>query len=119
VVTLDGPKGRPSVAAALGELHRREVRSVLLEGGGTLAWSFLEARAIDRVAWFIGPKLLGGNGATPLGGLGVKTMDEAIRLVDLRSEMSGDDLLLTARVRHPDAPREEAAATADLQEGRS
>ena len=119
VVALDGPKGRPSVAAALAELHRREVRSVLLEGGGTLAWSFLEARAIDRVAWFIGPKLLGGNGATPLGGMGVTTMDEAITLVDLRSEMSGDDLLLTARVRHPGARDEGAATTAGVQEGRS
>lgn len=119
VVTLDGPKGRPSVAAALAELHRREVRSVLLEGGGTLAWSFLEARAIDRVAWFIGPKLLGGNGATPLGGLGVTTMDEATELADLRSEMSGDDLLLTARVRYPGAPSEDAAAAVGVQEGRS
>lgn len=119
VVTLDGPKGRPSVAAALAELHRREVRSVLLEGGGTLAWSFLEARAIDRVAWFIGPKLLGGNGATPLGGLGVTTMDEATELADLRSEMSGDDLLLTARVRYPGAASEDAAAAVGVQEGRS
>lgn len=118
VVTLDGPKGRPSVAAALAELHRREVRSVLLEGGGTLAWSFLEAKAIDRVAWFIGPKLLGGNGATPLGGLGVTTMDEATELADLRSEMSGDDLLLTARVRYPGAPSEDVAAAVGVQEGR-
>ncbi|MDZ7706490.1 MAG: bifunctional diaminohydroxyphosphoribosylaminopyrimidine deaminase/5-amino-6-(5-phosphoribosylamino)uracil reductase RibD [Trueperaceae bacterium] len=128
VVTLDGPKGRPSVRGALGELHRREVRSVLLEGGGTLAWSFLEARAIDRVAWFIGPKLLGGNGATPLGGMGVTTMDEAFELDDLRSETSGTDLLLTGRVRYPAAPvagavddnaaSEDAASTVAVQEGR-
>ncbi len=129
VVTLDGPNGRPPVTDALEELHRREVRSVLLEGGGTLAWSFLEARAIDRVAWFIGPKLLGGNGATPLGGMGVTTMDEAFKLDDLQSETSGDDLLLTGRVRYPAAPvegavdenaaSEDAAGTVAVQKGRS
>lgn len=118
VTTLDGPRGRPAVAAALAELHRREVRSVLLEGGGTLAWSFLEARAIDRVAWFIGPKLLGGNGATPLGGMGVTTMDEAIGLDDLTSEASGTDLLLSARVRHAAARSEDAATSVAVQKGR-
>ena len=99
VVVLDGPGGRPSVRAALADLHGREVRSLLLEGGGTLAWSFLEADAVDRVAWFIGPKLLGGNGATPLGGLGVTTMQDAIELDDVVTEASGDDLLVRARVR--------------------
>jgi len=103
VIALDGPRGRPAVTAALADLQRREVRSVLLEGGGTLAWSFLETRAIDRVAWFVGPKLLGGNGATPLGGLGVRFMEDATQLSDLHSEPSGEDLLISARVRYPAA----------------
>lgn len=106
LVRLDGPNGRPSVAGALAELHRREVRSLLLEGGGTLAWSFLDAHAIDRVAWFIGPKLLGGAGASPLGGRGVATMEHAVGLDELRSETSGDDLLLTARIRAPERAME-------------
>ena len=110
----DGPEDRPDVAAALAELHRREVRGLLLEGGGTLAWSFLEAGAIDRVAWFVAPKLLGGPGATPLGGPGVATMDAAIDLHDLRSEASGADLLITGRVHRPTA-----AATAVETEARS
>ena len=114
-----GPRGRPSVTSVLEELQRREVRSLLLEGGGTLAWSFLEDRAIDRLAWFIGPKLLGGNGATPLGGLGVTTMDDAYRLDDLRSEFSGDDLLLTARVRYPAVPSAGEADAPPITEGRS
>lgn len=114
VVELPGPRDRPSVAAALADLHRREVRSLLLEGGGTLAWSFLEADAIDRVAWFIGPKLLGGNGATPLGGLGVTSMDDATLLEDVTSEASGDDLLVQARVvRRDPAARPNGSLAAD------
>lgn len=109
VVEHGGPRDRPAVTAVLEDLHERDVRSVLLEGGGTLAWSFLEAGAIDRVAWFIGPKLLGGNGATPLGGLGVTSMPDAVALTDVTTRPSGDDLLIEARVAptHPSAARAE------------
>lgn len=103
--------GRASVAHALAQLHEREVRSVLLEGGGTLAWSFFEADAVDRVAWFVAPKLLGGTGASPLGGPGVTTMADAFHLDALETETSGEDLLLTGRVAR-------RAARSAPQEGR-
>lgn len=98
IVVTPELRGRTAVSAALAELHERGVTSVLLEGGGTLAWSFFEAGAVDRVAWFIGPKLLGGKGASPLGGMGAAQMDEAIRLHEVRTEAIGDDLLVSARV---------------------
>ena len=98
VVPLPGAKGRPDVAAALEHLRGIDISSVLLEGGGTLAWSFFEARAVDRVAWFVAPKLLGGKGASPLGGLGVSTMGDAIPLRDVRTEFLDGDVLVTAAV---------------------
>lgn len=98
IVVTPELRGRTAVSAALAELHERGVTSVLLEGGGTLAWSFFEAGAVDRVAWFIGPKLLGGKGASPLGGMGAAQMDEAIRLHEVRTEAIGDDLLVSACV---------------------
>ena len=98
VVVIAEARGRADLGAALTELWQREVTSLLLEGGGTLAWSFFEAGAVDRVSWFVGPKLLGGKGASPLGGMGVAQMDEAIRLDELRTEAVGSDLLISARV---------------------
>ena len=74
--------------------------SLLLEGGGTLAWSFFEQRAVDRVATFIGPKLLGGGGASPLGGLGVTEMDDAIALRELTTKFIEQDLLIMGRVHY-------------------
>lgn len=111
VVTLPEKRGRVEVAAALFDLRTRGVTSLLLEGGGTVAWSFFEARAVDRVAVFIGPKLVGGNGASPLGGLGVTKMEDAVRLDDLHTETIGDDLLITGRVRYhePNGAAERAA----------
>ncbi|MEX2543107.1 MAG: bifunctional diaminohydroxyphosphoribosylaminopyrimidine deaminase/5-amino-6-(5-phosphoribosylamino)uracil reductase RibD [Trueperaceae bacterium] len=100
VITVSAQRGRALVTEALRALRERGVRSLLLEGGGTLAWSFLEAEAVDQVAWFIGPKLLGGSGATPLGGLGMNAMADALELEAMRTELIGGDLLVTGGVRY-------------------
>ena len=114
VFRVGAERGRAMVTEALRLLREQGVRSLLLEGGGTIAWSFLEAHAVDRVAWFIGPKLLGGAGKTPLGGLGVNGMSDAIGLDGVSTESVGDDLLVTGSVRYPHPvetlPTEQAAA---------
>jgi len=101
VTVLPELRGRTDVGGALSALKGRGVQSLLLEGGGTLAWSFFEARAVDEVAVFIGPKLLGGGGSSPLGGLGVTEMAGAITLDRLATETIGGDILVTGRVRYP------------------
>ncbi|MEJ2288236.1 MAG: bifunctional diaminohydroxyphosphoribosylaminopyrimidine deaminase/5-amino-6-(5-phosphoribosylamino)uracil reductase RibD [Deinococcales bacterium] len=102
VIVTAQTQGRSDVRSALPHLLERDVTSLLLEGGGTLAWAFFEARAIDRVAWFIGPKLLGGAGASPLGGIGVARMEDALELAELATEDLDGDLLVTGRVRYPE-----------------
>ena len=47
----------------LAHLGKRDVQGVLLEGGATLAWSFVEQRLIDRVVLYLAPKLVGGADA--------------------------------------------------------
>jgi len=107
VIVVAETQGRADVGAALAALHERQLTSLLLEGGGTLAWTFFEARAVDRVAWFIGPKLLGGGGASPLGGVGVASMDDALTLTDVETETIDGDVLVTGRVRYPAADGED------------
>jgi len=105
VLRVPALQGRPDVAAALRALAGGNdadgsgatddpIVELLLEGGGTLAWSFLAAGAIDRVAWFVAPKLVGGRGASPLAGLGVAGMDEAHTLQGTHVRRVGDDLLI-------------------------
>ena len=101
VLRVAARQGRPDVREALRVLATDGVVELLLEGGGTLAWSFLEAGAIDRVAWFVAPKLIGGRGASPLAGLGVATLDEAYALADWRVERLGDDLLIEGDLVRP------------------
>ena len=98
VIVAEGDTGRPDISTALRQLVERGHNSLLLEGGGSLAWGFMEARAIDRVAWFVAPLLLGGNGRTPLAGLGVERMSDAYRLTGQDSEWIEGDLLITGRI---------------------
>ncbi len=62
---------------ALGELAARGCRSVLLEGGPTLAAAFLRAGVVDEVIAYIAPKLLGA-GRPAVADFGVSTISEAL-----------------------------------------
>ena len=76
-------EGPDRVRAALLELGRRDVSSLLLEGGATLAGSFRDAGELDELRLFFAPVLLGGAGARPLlGGAGEASLKEAERALD-------------------------------------
>jgi diaminohydroxyphosphoribosylaminopyrimidine deaminase / 5-amino-6-(5-phosphoribosylamino)uracil reductase len=95
-------EGEPAdrVRAGLAELGRREITSVLLEGGPTLAGSFYDAGEIDELRVFIGPIVVGGMLARPLiAGNGAMMLPDAITAKSMEWERSGDDLLVRARLR--------------------
>jgi diaminohydroxyphosphoribosylaminopyrimidine deaminase / 5-amino-6-(5-phosphoribosylamino)uracil reductase len=81
------------------KLGSEEVTSVLVEGGGEVNASFLLGGFAQRVAFFYAPKILGGRDARKaVGGIGVQSVAEMIRLRDVEFEWLGPDLMLTARV---------------------
>jgi diaminohydroxyphosphoribosylaminopyrimidine deaminase / 5-amino-6-(5-phosphoribosylamino)uracil reductase len=86
------------VSAALTELGRRDVTSLLLEGGPLLAGAFAAAGEIDEMALFVAPVLLGG-GRPPIEGEGAAKVEDALRALEMESEPSGDDVLISARIR--------------------
>lgn len=78
------------------ELAKMGLNSLLIEGGSTLNASIIANNLADCVYWFIAPKLIGGTHAPgPIGGNGVITLDQAIELEDLHTEMLEKDLLIT------------------------
>lgn len=81
--------------ALLAALHARGVRSVLLEGGPTLAGAFAAAGAIDEVMGYLAPALLGG-GPQALSDEGVTTLAQAVRLRITDVTRVGPDLRVTA-----------------------
>jgi diaminohydroxyphosphoribosylaminopyrimidine deaminase/5-amino-6-(5-phosphoribosylamino)uracil reductase len=82
-------------ASVLKLLAERDVVSVLLEGGPTLAGAFVAAGLVDRVVAYLAPTLLGA-GLPALGDAGIETLAAALKLRIDAVELVGGDLRITA-----------------------
>ena len=89
-----------SLRAVLRELGRREITSVLLEGGGRVLGEAFDRRLVDRVQFYVAPLLCGGP-VPAVGGRGVGATVEAPLLRNPRYDRIGSDLRLTAEVEYP------------------
>ncbi|GAA4625368.1 bifunctional diaminohydroxyphosphoribosylaminopyrimidine deaminase/5-amino-6-(5-phosphoribosylamino)uracil reductase RibD [Actinoallomurus vinaceus] len=109
VVRLPRGDGGLDLAALLAELRDRQIVSVLLEGGPTLAGGFLAAGLVDRVVAYLAPTLLGA-GPAALGPAGVGTLAEArhLRIEDITR--IGPDLRVTAVPQAAETPTRPVAA---------
>lgn len=79
-------------------LGKLQINSILLEGGGTLNYSALQAGIVNEIAAFIAPKIVGGNAKTPVGGTGVDNLEEAHMLKLLSMESSDGDIYARYKV---------------------
>jgi len=77
-------------------LGKRQITSILIEGGAAINASVLQAGLADKIYWFVAPKLIGGAGApSPIGGVGIARMENAALLEDINHEIIGSDILVT------------------------
>ena len=85
------------IKALLKELAKREMNSILIEGGSVLNASVFRAGVVDRVVAFISPILIGGSQAPGfLGGPGVLKVSDAIKLKNIEVIKIGEDLMVEA-----------------------
>lgn len=76
------------------------VTTLLIEGGGEINAAALKAKIVNKVMFYIAPKIIGGRDAkTPVEGDGVRKLEEAFHLTDVSTETVGDDILITAYVK--------------------
>lgn len=90
-----GGKDEVDLVAFLDHLSQRGVKTLLVEGGSTVIWSFLRQRLADELKVFVTSVILGGHAAPTLtGGPGVHSLEEAFRLRLEKADRLGDGLLL-------------------------
>ena len=100
VDVTEAEHGAGFLAQALDALGRREVQSVLVEGGPTVAGAMLEADLVDVLAWVVAPMVIGGDGAPMAArGHGADQISDAPRIRSPRVERLGDDVLVMGRLR--------------------
>jgi diaminohydroxyphosphoribosylaminopyrimidine deaminase/5-amino-6-(5-phosphoribosylamino)uracil reductase len=82
------------------ELGRRQVMSVLVEGGSILFGSMFDQKLVDKVVAFVAPIIIGGDKAkTAIGGRGVEKVMDAVKLKNLSEERFGDDIMFIGYVK--------------------
>lgn len=92
--------GAGFLSGALDALGAREVQSVLVEGGPTVAGALLDADLVDVLAWVVAPLVIGGDGAPMAArGVGADQISDAARIRSPRVERLGDDVLVMGRLR--------------------
>lgn len=91
--------GRIDLKILMQRLAEMNIDSILLEGGGTLNWSALEAGIVNKVQCYIAPKIFGGSQAkSPVAGTGVEFPAQAVKLTDQKITVIGEDILVESEV---------------------
>lgn len=91
---------RVDMVELMNQLGAMRITSILVEGGGQVNFSLLEAGLVDRVYAFVAPKLIGGSEAlTPVEGRGFDELSQAIELENIQTSLLDNDVLITGRVR--------------------
>jgi diaminohydroxyphosphoribosylaminopyrimidine deaminase/5-amino-6-(5-phosphoribosylamino)uracil reductase len=95
ILLLPSERGRVSLEALMIELGKRKYSSLLVEGGGTVNYSFLEENLIDKIYLFLAPIIFGGQSApTPFAGEGIDVLKKAWMVSGLELKQYDEDLLL-------------------------
>lgn len=80
----------------LDDLGRRQITSLLIEGGGEIAAMALNAGIVNKIHFMIAPKILGGKKSRPVvGGPSPQQLTEALNLAPFEVTTFGNDLMLT------------------------
>jgi GTP cyclohydrolase II len=98
LVAPAGPSG-VDLAAALSALRREGIRSVLVEGGGSVITSFLSLDLADRLVVGIAPRVLG-SGTDAVKDLGVTEVSRSLRIEHRVVHLAGEDVLIAGDVAH-------------------
>jgi len=82
-------------------LGSQEITSVLVEGGASVNASLLKAGLVDKVCWFIAPKIVGSHAAPgPIGGEGISSLQDAWQIKEMTAEFVGQDLMISGYLKN-------------------
>lgn len=93
VIITDTLNGRIDIKKLMAELGKREISSILVEGGAELNSQAIRLGVADKVLFFISPQFIG-KGLGALGDLGINKVDKSIKLKCLDYKKIGKDILI-------------------------
>jgi riboflavin-specific deaminase-like protein len=89
--------GRVSLSDLLKKLGKREIMSVLVEGGSEVITSLLKANLVDKMIIPIAPKIIG-KGLEAIGDLNINKINNAIKFSSFKTMKKGDDIIFEGTI---------------------
>jgi diaminohydroxyphosphoribosylaminopyrimidine deaminase/5-amino-6-(5-phosphoribosylamino)uracil reductase len=87
--------GQINLRDMMKKLAQAGIINIIVEGGGTLIGSLFDEGLVDKVLFFISPKIIGGKAATSsVMGEGISRIDKALKLKDVKLRRIGEDFLV-------------------------
>jgi diaminohydroxyphosphoribosylaminopyrimidine deaminase/5-amino-6-(5-phosphoribosylamino)uracil reductase len=100
VLTVKSADGRLDLKDLMRKLGKRDVMSVLIEGGAEINASSLKAGVVDKVVMFIAPTLMtGADSLCSIGGVSPVKLGHALRLHDIAMRFIGRDVMIEGYIR--------------------
>ncbi len=100
LLELPSVEGYIDLKGLLEVLGKRQITSILVEGGSILLGSLFDQRLVDKVIVFIAPIIIGGEKAkTAVGGKGVAKVAGSFKLVHVIEERFGQDIMVIGYLR--------------------
>ncbi|MDD4940301.1 MAG: bifunctional diaminohydroxyphosphoribosylaminopyrimidine deaminase/5-amino-6-(5-phosphoribosylamino)uracil reductase RibD [Candidatus Omnitrophica bacterium] len=100
ILEAKGREGQINLKDMLKKLARQGIANLLVEGGGTLIGSLFDEGLVDRVMFFISPKIIGGKDAIgSVMGHGVARLDSAVRIANMHVRRFGEDILVEGDIK--------------------
>lgn len=100
ILEVKEKEGQINLKDMMKKLANLEITNILVEGGGTLVGALFDEGLVDKVLFFISPKIIGGKDAiSSVMGSGVSRIDSAIKLKDVKLKRIGEDFLIEGHIR--------------------
>ena len=94
LIRLTSPGVRPEISWVLSQLENFDIHSILVEGGAQVHASFLKSKLVDKIYLFIAPRVLGNEGLSWCGELGIENLMDTLNFTIIKIEQLNPDLLL-------------------------
>ena len=100
VIEVSEKNNKVNLKELVKKLGQEGIDSILIEGGGTLNFSALEEKIVDKVIFYIAPKILGGeNSKSCIAGLGFSELNDAVNLKDISYRKISEDLVVEGYIK--------------------
>lgn len=97
IVLGEDCQGHVDLQELVTHLARRQITSILVEGGSRMITALMRASLVDKLVVVIAPKVLG-EGIPAVGDLQVHTLDGALRLCRVTARRMGEDFVVEGTV---------------------